>query len=110
MKSISIFALLATVILTAASAHHAEAKTKKYIVTIENMKFTPNYLPLAKNDTVIFKNNDLVPHTATASDKSFDSGTIEPGKSWPFRAKTPVTILYKCSFHPTMTGTIAIHK
>lgn len=72
------------------------------------MKFSPETLSLSKGDVIIFENKDLVPHTATANDKSFGSGSIEPGKKWTLKVKTAGTIPYKCVFHPQMTATLEV--
>ena len=39
-------------------------------------------------DTIEWKNADIVPHTVTAVDKSFDSAAISPGHSWKFIVRT----------------------
>jgi len=47
-------------------------------------------------------------HTATASDGSFDTGTIAPGGSGSVTFNTPGTYSYFCAIHPDMTGTITV--
>lgn len=87
----------------------ANAGTNKgTTIKIESMQFSPASFHVKKGEKVIYINNDLVPHTVTADDKSFDSKTIEAGKSWTFRADKVGVHPFKCSFHPTMTGTISV--
>jgi plastocyanin len=55
------------------------------------------------------RNNDTAPHTVTAKDKSFDTGTIDPGKTATFTAPTkPGTYDYICTIHPYMKGTLIV--
>ena len=53
-------------------------------------------------------NKDLFPHTVTATDKTFDSGSIEVSHSWTFQARKPGEFTYSCTFHPTMKGAIEV--
>jgi len=55
-------------------------------------------------------NKDLVAHTATASDGTFDSKLIAPDKSWTLTVRTPGAFAYGCTYHPTMKGTLKIGK
>ena len=77
-------------ILAWAFAHAGSASPPTiHTVVIENMKFTPANLHLRLGDRVIFKNADLVPHTATAKDAAgFDSGTLLMGQTWEYRPTT----------------------
>ncbi|MCA1694702.1 MAG: cupredoxin domain-containing protein [Actinobacteria bacterium] len=60
-----------------------------------------------KKITVI--NQDRAPHTLTARDKSFDTGTIAGGQRGEITApSSPGTYPYLCSIHPTMTGTLIV--
>jgi plastocyanin len=59
-------------------------------------------------DTVVWINDDVVPHTATDLGKSFDSGEIESGHEWRFVARAPGTFAYECTLHPTMRGTLVV--
>lgn len=86
----------------------ALAAQKGAIIKIENMQFSPATLHVKKGEKITCINNDLVPHTVTADDKSFDSKTIEAGKSWSFRANKTGIHPFKCSFHPMMTGSISV--
>ena len=40
---------------------------------MENMRFQPQSLTVARGDTVVWVNKDLVPHTATSKAGGFDS-------------------------------------
>jgi plastocyanin len=84
------------------------AKPKTHTVTIEGMRFQPESLTVARGDTVVWVNNDLVPHTATSDDGSFDSRIIQAEKSWKFTAGKRGEFAYACAFHPTMKATLQV--
>ena len=96
---------LAAALLAVAPSAWAEPKT--HLVEIEGMKFNPKVLEVSPGDTVIFRNADLVPHTATAKD--FDSKPINPNGSWKLVVgKKKGEVPYKCSLHPTMNGVLTV--
>ena len=71
------------------------------------MRFTPDTLTVHSGDRVVWRNIDLVPHTATAA-KVFDSGSIAPGGSWSKVVRKTGTLPYVCSFHPGMKATLKV--
>jgi plastocyanin len=75
-------------------------------VVIRTMQFSPATIEVKKGDVVAWKNEDIVPHTATAS--SFDSGSIAPGHSWQHTFTEQATVTYACAFHPTMKGAVTV--
>jgi plastocyanin len=77
-------------------------------VTIVDFAFDPAELRVAAGTTVTWTNQDGVPHTATAEDGSFDTGTIDGGASASHTFAAPGTFAYVCAFHPTMTGIVAV--
>lgn len=79
-----------------------------HTVLIEGMQFKPPSLLVKRGDTIVWKNADLVPHTVTASDKSFDSEPIEASGTWSLHVQTPGEITYVCTIHPLMKGKIAV--
>lgn len=85
----------------------AQAASQTHTVVIDNMRFTPDTLTVRRGDRVVWRNNDLVPHTATAP-KVFDSGSIGPGESWSAVMRKTGTLPYVCSFHPGMKATLQV--
>jgi nitrite reductase (NO-forming) len=62
------------------------------------------------NSTVVWTNADTMEHTVTATDKSFDSGLIEPGQSFTWTFTSPGTYTYFCAIHPWMKGTVIVKE
>ncbi|MER6298059.1 cupredoxin family copper-binding protein [Kitasatospora sp. NPDC001539] len=77
-------------------------------VTIRNFAFEPAALTVSPGQTVTVVNQDSVPHTLTASDKSFDTGTIAAGATGTFTVPQSGTHPYICTIHPFMHGTLTV--
>lgn len=77
-------------------------------VTIADMAFSPSSLTVKKGTTVTWTNKDNVVHTVTANDHSFESGNLASGKSFSHAFNAAGTFSYKCTLHPSMTGTITV--
>ena len=82
------------------------------VVTVEihNFAFEPATVTVHPGDTVEWKNEDNVPHTATANTPKpgFDSGAIQPGGTWRYDAREKGTYDYICTFHPYMKGELIV--
>lgn len=92
--------------LVIASARRAEAATHQ--VSIKNMKFSPAALTVAPGDQITFTNEDGAPHTATATDGSFDTGRLAKGESATITAPAAGEYAYICAVHPMMKGTLTV--
>jgi len=86
----------------------AFAESRVHTVTIEGMKFSPEALEVKAGDTVVWKNKDIVPHNATASDHGFQSPTIPPNGTWKFRMRKKGEHDYLCTLHPTMKAKLTV--
>jgi len=95
---------------SAATVTTAAGSTNVHTVTIENMQFNPPQLSVHRGDRIVWVNKDLFPHTATAENKTFDSGAIDAGSSWSYLAEKPGKFGYSCTFHPTMKGTLTVRQ
>ncbi len=64
---------------------------------------------IGKNNTIVWSNNDVAPHTATSDTAGiFDSGTMNAGATFQWTFTTPGTFTYHCNFHPWMQGTVIV--
>jgi plastocyanin len=68
----------------------------------------PNPSIVSANSRVTWNNNDIAPHTATATDGSFDTGIINVGSSGSVTVKTQGSVSYRCTIHPWMNGVLQI--
>lgn len=77
-------------------------------VEIVDFAYDPDPTTIQAGGKVTWTNRDSAPHTATADDGSFDTGTIEQGKLKSESFKQPGTYTYFCTIHPDMHGTVEV--
>ena len=99
--AVAVFA--AATALPAASAHVAETEVK-----IDNFAFAPQRVVVKAGTTVIWINDDDIPHTVASSTKLFKSNALDTKDKFSFTFTTPGAYEYFCSLHPHMTGTIVV--
>jgi amicyanin len=75
---------------------------------MKNLNYLQSRLQVAVGTTVEWKNNDPLPHTVTSVDKTFNSGLINPGKTYSHTFNKPGTYSYFCTPHPFMKGVIVV--
>jgi plastocyanin len=90
-----------------APAPSGEAARSEKVKIVEFV-YGPDPVAIQVGGKVIWQNEDTAPHTATADDGSFDTGTIEQGKIKSETFKQAGTITYFCEIHPTMHGTVDV--
>lgn len=79
----------------------------EYTVVVSDMKFGPVPAELHAGDTIVWQNDDIFRHTATARDGSFNVDL--PAKtSATMVVGDPGSVDFFCKFHPGMTGTLVI--
>ncbi len=74
------------------------------------MTFAPNRLAIAAGTTIRWTNNDQLVHTITADDGSWDSGLIEPGKTWTHTFAQPGEYAFHCTPHPFMKALVVVRQ
>ncbi|MBN3562180.1 hypothetical protein [Aliamphritea spongicola] len=81
-------------------------------IVISSLVFAPQQISARAGDRVTWRNDDIVPHTATATDHSWDTGIIEPGQQITLEipagagAGAGAGATYYCLYHPSMKGRI----
>jgi len=113
--------MIAAALVAAIAAAHVSLPTqaqeqakasggKRVIVEIRAFKFAPRMPDVAPGDTVVWVNKDIVPHTVTARDGSWDSGKIKTGARWQMVVKAGQSPQYYCKFHPAMKARLQIAR
>jgi plastocyanin len=77
-------------------------------VEIVEFTYEPDPVTIEAGGKVIWINRDSAPHTATADDGSFDTGTLEEGKLGSESFKDAGSYPYFCEIHPDMRGTVEV--
>ena len=77
-------------------------------VTIRDFSFGPTAIAVHVGDTITWSNAGPTPHTATANDGAFDTGTLRAGQSGSHTFTSAGTFAYHCTLHPFMRGTVTV--
>jgi plastocyanin len=79
-------------------------------VAMVDFSFEAPTVTIQAGGKVTWQNEGEAPHTATADDGSFDTGTVDPGKvkSEAAAFKQPGKFSYICEIHPQMKGTVEV--
>ncbi|MEL6883839.1 MAG: cupredoxin family copper-binding protein [Pseudomonadota bacterium] len=77
-------------------------------VRVSGFAFVPQRVEIAVGDTVVWINEDIAPHTATARDRSWETDALDAEASARVVFETPGEFEYFCVFHPHMTGTVFV--
>jgi LPXTG-motif cell wall-anchored protein len=94
--------------VTATSPAGVAHKAASQSVNMGDFFFSPASVTISVGDTVTWHNSGQAPHTATANDGSFDTGTINAGGSGSHTFSTAGTFGYICTIHPNMKGTVRV--
>ena len=100
--------VLAWSVVPAGALVSASVVAASHEVVIEAMAFVPAKLTVKRGDTIVWVNKDLFAHTASAQDRSFDSGEMALGAKRAFVAGKRGSFPYICTLHPTMKGVLIV--
>lgn len=84
----------------------AQPSGQTHVIEISGLKFVPDNVDAQPGDTITWVNLDIVPHTATSKDGSWDTGTLAKNESKSLVVAEGMASAYLCRFHPNMTATI----
>ncbi len=87
----------------------APAWAETITVAMGNVAYTPAKISARVGDTIVWINNDVFAHTATARDKSWDVN-IPPKKTGTYSVTKAGSIEYYCRYHPNMVGQIEVRE
>ena len=77
---------------------------------MRTMVFGPRRIEISAGGSVTWTNNDPLVHTITADDGSWDSGPIEPGKTWTHTFTQAGEYAFHCTPHPFMKAVIVVRQ
>lgn len=99
--------LIAAIALAVA---YGDAAASSNIITvgISNFTFKPGDLKIKVGTTVIFKNEDDIPHRVAATDGSFYLKALDTDDVASVTFNKPGVFPYFCTLHPRMQGKIVV--
>ncbi|HEY7383152.1 MAG TPA: cupredoxin domain-containing protein [Beijerinckiaceae bacterium] len=80
---------------------------KVHRVEMKAVDFEPRQITVRVGDTVEWTNSDIVAHTATAKDRSWDVN-VPARRAGRMVMKTAGSVSYFCRYHPNMRGEIVV--
>jgi plastocyanin len=76
-------------------------------IDIRDFKYAPATITVLAGSQVTWINDDMAPHTATATGV-FDTGTLQKGDSRTLTLSKPGSYSYVCEFHPFMKAAVVV--
>jgi plastocyanin len=107
-KSTAVSALAALIALMALSVMHGNANAADAQVKIANFTFEPAVLTVKVGTTVIWVNDDDIPHLVSEKDGKFRSSALDTGDKFSQTFSAAGAVEYFCAVHPHMTGKIVV--
>lgn len=98
--------VIGALLLVGIAPHPAEAA--RYVIEIKDMAFGPAPRHLKVGDTIVWRNNDMFRHTATAK-PGFDLN-LAPGAEGEVTLQKSGVLNVICRYHPNMTMRLAVEK
>lgn len=99
--------LAAVAALLAATPFALAVGAAEYTVVIDDMTFGEVPAELHVGDVIVWQNDDLFEHTATAEDGSFDV-LLPAGSKVSWTVEAEGTFPFYCLYHPAMTGELVV--
>jgi len=100
--------VVSTVVVLPAGAMDVSGHGDDVDVAIRKSLYLPSPLEITVGTTVTWTNEDLLPHTSTATQGSFDSAYMAQGDRFSHTFDTPGEFPYYCVFHPRMRATVIV--
>jgi len=94
--------------VASAASVQGPAKSQEVLVKIDNFSFMPHDITVATGTTVIWVNNDDIPHTIVSTTDLFKSKALDTDDKFSFKFDKPGTYEYFCSIHPKMTAKVIV--
>jgi len=79
---VTVIAVAILICTTLSPVKAGDTLNQRHVVEIRNLEFTSKELTVAPGDTITWINYDLVSHTVTADNESWDSGLIGAQGQW----------------------------
>ena len=97
--------LLPPLVPLAAGSVAGAAEPKVHMIVMGGMRFGPVPGGIKAGDVIVWVNRDIVPHTATARDGSFDVN-LPAKQSRRMTIGRAGTFAFYCRYHPGMRGAL----
>jgi plastocyanin len=96
-------------LVVAAAGIAVSCSRKEHVVIMHAMTYEPEVLTIDEGDLVVWRNDDVNPHTAVAPGR-FDSGAVPAQGTFRVTLTKPGELPYACTLHPMMKGKIIVKE
>jgi plastocyanin len=86
----------------------AADQEQSVLVEIKQHTYDPDSITVPVGTTVVWRNFDSVPHTATSTNGLFDSGIMDQNENFSYTFRDPGTYDYYCLLHPYMKAKVIV--
>lgn len=109
-KRVALAAAAAGMLLLALSAGLALAANGAVSIVEDQgqYKYSPANVTVQAGSKVVWSNNSDAPHTVTADDNSFDSGSFSENGTFERTFNTPGEFAYHCTIHSYMQAKVTV--
>jgi len=97
-----------TVLLASLAAPVTAMSSTDAKVGIDNFKFGPGTLTIAKGTAVTWTNDDDIPHSVVLNALGVRSKTLDTDKDFTYQFDKAGTFAYICGLHPFMKGQVVV--
>ena len=81
---------------------------RRHAVEMSQFRFKPAVIRVAAGDTIVWVNQDIVPHTARADKGAFDTGDIPAKSAKRIVIRTKGEHEFTCLYHSNMKGKLVV--
>jgi plastocyanin len=106
-RGVALVAVMALGAALVACGAPKPAGPKTYTVIVDQLAFSPQVTSARVGDTIVWINKDILRHTATAKDSSFDLD-LDAGAQGVTVLKKAGTVQVYCRYHPGMTAQVMV--
>ena len=103
------YALAVCLLAISSSAAAPPQATHTFRIGIKDLAFGASPQGIRVGDTVEWDNQDILLHSVTAQDQSFDAD-VKPGAKISFTMRRSGLIRYICKYHPGMRGALNVGR
>src|SRR5215471_20707616 len=80
---------------------------KEHAIVMHALTYEPDVVTVQAGDLVVWRNDDVNPHTAVAPGR-FDSGAVPPNGTFKVTLVKVGELPYACTLHPAMKGKLVV--
>jgi plastocyanin len=100
--------LHSVLILATALLMGMATRSRSHSVNMSEFQFKPAVVHASVGDTIVWKNSDIVPHTARADDGTWDTEHIAAKQQRITVVKQQGTQEFTCLYHSNMKGKLVV--